>query len=54
MKKLQSFVLEEKPEVVELYVESLCKTLQKLKLYGDYHSISKNLPFVVAVNLKFP
>lgn len=54
MKKMLNFMMDEGSGVVELYIESLCKTLQRLKLYEDYHSITKTLPFLISINIKYP
>lgn len=54
LKKMQNFIIDEGSAIVELYIESVCKTLQRLKLYEDYHSISKTLPFLIAINMKYP
>ena len=54
IKKIHNGIIEEKTELVELYIESMIKTLHKLRLYEDYPSIAKSLPYLTSAHLKFP
>lgn len=54
MKKMQSYTMEEKPNLCATYIENITKTIHKLKLYEDHNSLSKTLPYLTSVHLKFP
>lgn len=38
-----------KPLLFEIYIENFIKTIYKLHLYNDYHSITKSLPLLTTV-----
>ena len=52
MKKASQHIIENHPELIELYTENVTKTIHKLYLYNDYASIFKSLPFLTNVHMK--
>ena len=50
---MHAYINEEVPTLVPIYIENLIKTLHKLKLYEDYVSVTKILPYLTNTTLKY-